>query len=590
MEALNRWKELELLQEHYSEFTDFCYDVIHDLMGFTCTDIQLDIGNYLQYGPQNLMVQAQRSQAKTTITAAFAVWCLIHDPSTRVVIFSGGGDMADEISGWIVQIVRFMPGLECLRPDERAGDRNSTKRFDVHYSLKGPEKSPSVSSRGVFSQMQGKRADLLIADDVETKENSETENGRAKLLERTKDFTSICQNGRIIYLGTRQSTDSIYNSLPDRGYDLRIWPGRYPTAKELPNYGPHLAPLIRMRIEQDPSLQMGGGPTGERGKPVDPILLDEDALTSKEIDQGAAYFQLQHMLDTRLMDADRYPLKRGKLIVTRFDVKSLPMLWHFAPSVQSIVSMPTGHPIKEPLYRPSDHEREYCTPTGTYMYVDPAGGGQNGDEMAWAITSFANGYIYGRGIGGLMGGITMQNMHELTRIAKKYGVTTVGIEKNFGNGTLANIWQPMLLKDHKCTIEEVWESGQKELRIIDILEPLLADNRIVLHEDVISDDWVSVQVYPPEVRKSYCFLHQLAKITRSRGALLHDDRVDAFAGACRPWVKLLRMDREKQAEKTRAERYKKLMMNPLGNGRAVPGYKTHNKQSTVRHRLAFKRR
>ena len=118
-----RWADLELLQEHYAEFSDFLVDVIEDFMGFTCSDLQIDIGQWVAHGPQYRMVQAQRGQAKTTITAIYAVWRLIHNPATRVLIISAGSDMATEIANWIIQIINGMPELECLRPDRAAGDR-----------------------------------------------------------------------------------------------------------------------------------------------------------------------------------------------------------------------------------------------------------------------------------------------------------------------------------------------------------------------------------------------------------------------------------------------------------------------------------
>jgi len=89
-----RWKQLKLLQENYPTFDEFLYDVMTDLMGFDCTANQIDMGRYLSDGPQYRMIQAQRGQAKTTVTAAYAVWRLIHDPSTRVLIISSGDTMA----------------------------------------------------------------------------------------------------------------------------------------------------------------------------------------------------------------------------------------------------------------------------------------------------------------------------------------------------------------------------------------------------------------------------------------------------------------------------------------------------------------
>ena len=79
--AAKRWHDLELLQEYYAEFSTFLEDVIVDFMGFNFTDIQKDIGEWVAYGPQYRMVQAQRGQAKTTITAAYAAWRCIQNPS-----------------------------------------------------------------------------------------------------------------------------------------------------------------------------------------------------------------------------------------------------------------------------------------------------------------------------------------------------------------------------------------------------------------------------------------------------------------------------------------------------------------------------
>src|SRR5574337_164733 len=164
--ALTRWKKLDLLQRHYKSFFLFLEDAMAHL-GFGVTEIQEDIANFLQYGPAYLMVQAQRSQAKTTITACFAVWSLIHEPRTRVLVLSAGGTQANEISTLIVRLILTMDELECLRPDKTNGDRTSVEAFDVHYTLKGVDKSPSVACVGITGNLQGKRADILIADDVE---------------------------------------------------------------------------------------------------------------------------------------------------------------------------------------------------------------------------------------------------------------------------------------------------------------------------------------------------------------------------------------------------------------------------------------
>lgn len=568
-QALERWRQLELIQDHYANFEDFLRDVIEDLLRFTCTDLQQDIGHYIAHGPHYRMVQAQRGQAKTTIAAAFAVWRLIHDPKTRVLIISAGDTQATEIANWVIQIILNMEELSCMRPDRSCGDRSSVEAFDVHYSLKGPEKSPSVACIGITSNMQGKRADILIADDIESQKNSATPVQRDRILLLSKDFTSIVQQGEILYLGTPQSIESIYNGLPGRGYDVRIWPGRYPTEEEYKAYGGHLAPYIASRMAADPSLRCGGGPIGDRGQPTDPVLLDDIALCKKETDQGSAYFQLQHMLNTSLSDQERFPLKLANLRVTAFDRENnlAPMsITHARTDSNKIDMNRPGWTLKDTVYRLQSVD-DFSELHGPYMYVDPAGGGQNGDEIAVAVTGYVAGRVFLIWAGGKTGGLTEENLDWLTEVAVKWKVKTIGIEKNFGNGALKTIWEPKLITAWKCGIEEVWESGQKELRIIDILEPVINSGKLVVHEDVLTEDFDSIQSYPAEKRTVYSLIWQIARITREKGALIHDDRLDAVASAVRFWVEHLNQDDEKARAAARDATYRTMMNDPLGTGR-----------------------
>lgn len=575
-----RWKQLRLLQDAYPEFNEFLYDVITGLMGFSCTPNQIDMADYLQHGNQYRMIQAQRGQAKTTVTAAYAVWRLINDPTTRVLIVSSGDKMAKEISNWIIQIINGMEELSCLRPDRAAGDRASVEAFDVHYALKGAEKSPSVACMGITGNMQGKRADVLIADDIESQKNSATAEMRERLIHLSRDFTSINSKGDIIYLGTPQSVDSIYNSLPGRGFDIRIWPGRYPTVEEIDNYGLHLAPMIRAALEADPSLRGGGGMDGTRGKPTDTVILGEDILVKKEIDQGAAYFQLQHMLDTRLSDADRFPLKLSKMTFMQVPTGNVPIQVFHQAAPANLILTASDYPVNAKFYRAAGFSNEFGAFQGTHMYVDPAGGGQNGDETAYAVTKFSAGRVFLVDVGGVPGGIGDENLDMLTQVAAKWKPERISIEKNYGNGALSNVWQPLLFRKHQCEIEDVWESGQKELRIIDTLEPVIGSGRFIVDEELIEKDWASVQKYPAERRASYSLFAQMEKITRDRGSLFHDDRIDALAGSVRNWVQDLSQDDEQAKYQAQRKAYEEMMANPLGNGRSLANMGMANRYPT----------
>ena len=574
-EALARWADLQALQEHYTDFRDFLHDVQMGAYGWVTTEIQYDIAEFLQYGGSNIMIQAQRGQAKTTITAIFAVFCLIHEPTYRILIISAGAKKANEISKGIILIINAMPELACLRPDRNEGDRTSTEHFDIHYTLRGASMNPSVACLGITSTTQGYRADILIPDDVESSKNALTQVQRDNLMHLTKDFSSLCTEGRIIYLGTPQSIDSIYNSLPGRGYKIRIWTGRYPTVKEEQEYGDALAPYLIKKMKEDPSLRTGGGILGDKGVAVD-TRINELILQKKELDQGLAYFKLQHMLCTKLSDQERFPLKLRDCLFTHLNIKEAPGKLTWMPRPDLLIPNPPGSTLQEEMYSPAKMSEDLYKYGNILMYVDPAGGGQNGDETAAAIIGFLHGYIFLLDVKGFPGGIREDVLLDLSRLSWRYRCNLIQSEQNFGNGALAAVWRPVLAEYYLEAskgkmrqgpkIEDVWESGQKELRICDVLEPVIARHHLIINQKLIEEDVQSVQKYPMEKRATYMLLHQMARITRDKHSLIHDDRLDAVAGGVRYFVERLAIDADIVTARKRTEEMLKVMADPFSRG------------------------
>jgi hypothetical protein len=141
------------------------------------------------------------------------------------------------------------------------------------------------------------------------------------------------------------------------------------------------------------------------------------------------------------------------------------------------------------------------------------------------------------------GGYEEEKLQKLVKIAKDTKSKTVLIEKNFGHGAHANMIKPLFEADEwPVELIEVYETGQKELRIIDVIEPLLTSHRLIISPEAIEHDYLTVRQYPPEVQVTYRLMHQLGMITRDRGCLRHDDRADALAGAIRHVVEQMDFD------------------------------------------------
>jgi len=172
--------------------------------------------------------------------------------------------------------------------------------------------------------------------------------------------------------------------------------------------------------------------------------------------------------------------------------------------------------------------------------------GRGQDETAYAIVKMQNGILYVKDAGGLKGGYGPETLQALAFLAKQYKVNYTIIESNFGDGMFTELLKPVFNRVYPCSIEEVRHSKQKELRIIDTLEPVMNQHRLVIDPKVLEKDWKSVQHYPPEKASRYTLIHQMTRISKDRGALGHDDRLDALAIAVAYWVEQMAADADKE--------------------------------------------
>lgn len=501
--------------------------------------VQADMLVFMLLGSKYRMVQAQRGQAKTTLAGITAAFMLIHFPYYRIVIFSQTNKRATEIMGWVVKIFRRIEVLSVMLPDRRSGDKDNSDAFDIHHVLKGDDKSPSVSCYSITAGAQGARADFLIADDIESLQNSRTASAREWLEEQSKEFESINQEGDILYLGTPQSMDSIYNNLPARGYEVRVWTGRYPTVDTIDDYDGLLAPMLMADIEADPSLQSGHGIGLKSGAPTCPEMFGDESLIQKEVSLGSSKFMLQQMLNTKLSDANRYPLKPSDLTFMHFgkDSGAILPVWNNSPVNRIETALKTGSRVSDRFYNPIPKPYDWDKFTRKIMYIDPSGESVNSDEQGYAVVFQLGNMLYLYDWGAVRGGYGDTEMKELVHVAKDAGVHEVFIEENFGKGATMAIIRPIFQEEYpKCELKDDYNLGQKEARIIDTLEPLLNSHRLIVNQSLLEKDYQSTLQYASKDRSSYSGFSQLSLITRTRGSLKHDDRLDALAGAVKQLV------------------------------------------------------
>lgn len=550
-----------MLAATFKEFRDFAY-VGMKFLGFELTDMQADIADFMQYGPRKKMVAAQRGEAKSTLAALFAVWSLIQDQRCRVLIVSGGEQQASEVATLVIRLIETWPLLCWLKADSSRGDRTSYTGYDVHCDLKGLDKSPSVACVGVTASLQGKRADLLIPDDIETTKNGLTQTERAKLLMVSKDFAAICTHGQTLYLGTPQTKDSIYKTLPSRGFEVRVWPGRIPNAEMIERYGDTLAPYILDMIKNG-AKDTGYGVDGTLGEPTDTGRYSNDDLIEKELDFGPEGFQLQFMLDTSLLDAMRTRIKLSDLIVWAGDTHSAPDRYMYAADRRNLVD--EYEPIHgEKLYYAAATGHELMPYKHKLMVVDPAGCG--GDEISFALGGAVSSYIHLFDVGGFQGGVSTENIDKVLDLAIEHDISDILIESNMGHGTVEMLFINRLAERRIVGIgvRGTYNTTQKERRIIDTISPVTRRHRLVVHEQALRGDTERCMSYSREKRWLYSAFQQMLNITYDRGCLAKDDRVDAIAMLVQELNAHLVVDESVAAEKARELSAREFMQNPMG--------------------------
>ena len=537
---------MDKMPEQLKDFRNFMYIVWKHLNLPDPTPVQYDMAEFIQNCPRRSIIEAFRGVGKSYITAAFVVHQLLLDPQKKFMVVSASKQRADDFSTFTQRLILELP--MCQHLIATSEQRWSKIAFDVRPALASG--SPSVKSVGITGQLTGSRADIIIADDIEVPNNSMTQMMREKLGEAVKEFDAVLKpEGKILYLGTPQCEMSLYNTLTERGYSMRVWTARYPSIEYAEKaYGERLAPMMWK------SMREAANPID--GQPVDPKRFDDDDLLERELSYGRSGFALQFMLDTSLSDTDRYPLKLSDLMVMSIDKDKAPEKLVYGV-MKEVKDLPNVGLSGDKFFAPEALLGSYVDYDGSVLVIDPSGRGQ--DETAYAVVKMLNGYLYVAACGGIKGGYSEQTLTRLAHIAKDHKVNMLLIESNFGDGMFTELIKPILKKIYPVTTEEVRHSKQKELRIIDTLEPVMNQHKLIIDPKVIQQDFDSVQHHPTEKAQKYMLTYQLTRVTKERGSLAHDDRLDALAMGVAYWVEQMAADVDTEMR----ERKEQVLMNEL---------------------------
>ena len=488
------------------------------------TRAQLELADFIaDRSNPHRMLQCLRGLSKSLTSELYTVWRLLNDPDEKILVMSAGANRAKNFTGFVQKLLTLLPVCHGMAPRFNK-ERTSGQSFDIAGAA--PSDSPSIYAVGVGNQITGMRATLVIYDDIETPQNADSATQREKIDHFASEAANLLMTGRdeSITLCTTHSMDSIsIDWIQNKGFKPLIIPAQYPSDINL--YNGNLAPYILERMEAKPDL-VG-------------LNIDErftlDILESKRLRIGNSQYKLQYQLDVTASDELKHPLKLADLIITDVDIDDAPIRISPSSMRENLVMVKHNGFQTDRLYAPSFVSEDRAKYNYRLMSVDPSGSGS--DETGIAVAFTCGGRLFFKKISGLTGGYSHENINQIATMCKDYNIDYLIVESNFGDGAYGKLVEPILNKMSPSTkLENLRSFGQKEKRIIQTVEPLLNQRKIVLDKKILDDD-IGANIVNS-------FTYQLTRLTPEPRCLRHDDRLDAVELLCRYALELENFDED----------------------------------------------
>lgn len=510
---------------------------------------------------------APRGWGKSTwVSAGYAAFRLMNDPSEKILICSSSEVRSREIFKLIRSWIDNVWFLKHLRPPRGKRVRDNQKELDVS-GVQGTDedKTPSLRCIGGTGAKTGGRASLVILDDMETTETSQSPTIRANTLHGCLEFTAVASYGEceVLVVGTPHHEDTLYLRLAGMGYRFKSFPLLVPSEKDSIL---NLCDTVQHKRD-----------TGEWivGQCCFPHRYRPDQI-ARYREKGDVWFAQQYMMIYDLGEGSMYPLKLRNLIVPTFavDPKTAPVEVKWGTARSGGVSTVWGD-IKclgladDMLHKEILYSTETRPYQRTVMCIDPSGSG--GDETGYAIVGYLAGLLWVKAWGGMTGECGPEQLEALADLAKHWDAREIIFEDDFGQGAFRHLMEPIIAKRReeasegkpgyacKVSIAKGYRVT-KERRILSTLVPIVQNHRLVVSRDAIEP----VQGLEDKFQNQF----QFSRIGPEKGQLEHDDRIDALAGACAPFLEMLDFAND-GAEDTLRQRAREEELIRLARERAV---------------------
>jgi hypothetical protein len=167
--------------------------------------------------PNRILINTPPFHAKSTvITQEYVVYRICMDSKVRVCIISKTQDKAKK---FLYSIKKMLTGNQYAAMQAAYAPADGWKHPDYPWTAtriyvdnpEGAEKDPTVEVLGIRGDIYGGRYDLIIGDDMITKENAQEHEKQIDWL--NQEVSSRLYKGKLLLVGTRVSSTDLYSEL-----------------------------------------------------------------------------------------------------------------------------------------------------------------------------------------------------------------------------------------------------------------------------------------------------------------------------------------------------------------------------------------
>ncbi len=414
---------------------------------------------------RRLLLMAFRSAGKSTVVGLFAAWLLYRRPDLRILVLAADLALARKMVRNVKRIIERHPLTRNLKPARL--DQWGTERFTVNRALE--LRDPSMLAKGIAANITGSRADVVICDDVEVPNTSDTAGKREELRARLAEIEFVLVPGGLqLYAGTPHTWYSIYAE---------------ETRTETGEEKPFLEGFRRLTV---PVLD-------KAGRSAWPERFSAGAIAHIRTQSGPNRFQSQMMLQSVNIAEGR--LDPGKL-----------------------------HYYDDELTHSTELRRVFIggrAMTQAAAWWDPSFGRQDNDRSVLAIVFtdeeghyFVHRIAYIRVMPNSRDDEATQQCRAVAMLAREFRLPSVVVECNgIGRFLPGLLRREMEASRVKCAVVPAHNRRPKDIRIMEALDTLLAAEKLHLHRSVTKTPFIAeMQEWRP-------------------GGMGYDDGLDALAGA-----------------------------------------------------------